>query len=113
MAAPCHITSTDEKPDHRNCADNGWCWFKHPEKKNRPEGHKPDLPFPMLPLILPLYERLSAKDLLNRCAKSKTQNANECVNGAIWRRCPKTQWLGRRSVVTGAEQWYSTVEKGN
>lgn len=30
-----------------------------------------------------------------------TQNANECLNGEIWRRCPKTQWLSRTNIMIG------------
>lgn len=99
LAAPYHITSTDESPQHQYCPSNSWCWYKNPEK---PQGHHPDLPLEMLKVILPVYERLSQPFLLERCARVATQNANECLNGEIWRRCPKTQWYGRRSIEIGA-----------
>ena len=31
-----------------------------------------------------------------------TQNANESLNGVIWRRCPKAQWFGKESVKVAA-----------
>ena len=39
---------------------------------------------------------------MERCAKVRTQNANECLNGEIWRRCPKTQWHGEHAVTVSA-----------
>ena len=65
-------------------------------------SHKPDLPQQLLPIILPVYERLSTTELLESCSRVATQNANECANGTIWKRCPKTSWYGRRSIVIGA-----------
>lgn len=56
----------------------------------------------MLDILLPLYTRLSSTKLPEKCARLATQNANECVNGAIWKRCPKVQWYGRRSIQIGA-----------
>jgi hypothetical protein len=40
---------------------------------------------------MPLYERLTDEELLQRCSRMKTQNANECFNGLIWGKCPKTE----------------------
>lgn len=110
LAAPYHVTSTDAEPDHRYCPKDSWCWYY--TNPNRPEGHQPDLPKQLLPIILPVYEKLSSNDLLERCARVSTQNANECLNGTIWRRCPKTQWLGRRSVMIGATMGVMVFNNG-
>ena len=110
MAAPHHITSTDAKHDHSYCPENGWCWFKNPTTTQT--NHKPDLPHQMLEIILPLYKRLSSDELLERCARVATQNANECVNGVIWKNCPKTQWSDRRSVMIGATMGVMTFNGG-
>lgn len=99
LAAPYHITSNDDNHNHSYCPTNGWCWFNNPEKEQR---HKPDLPHDMLAIILPTYERLGNTALLERCAKVSTQNANECLNGEIWKRCPKTDWFGRKAVTISA-----------
>lgn len=72
----------------------------------------PDLAKGILPVILPVYEKLSKPELLERCARVATQNANECVNSVIWKRCPKTQWLGKRSVVIGATMGVMTFNSG-
>ena len=89
LAAPYHVTSTDQKPTHEYCPKDSWCWYNNQTSN-------------LLPIILPVYERLSTTELLERCSRVATQNANECVNGTIWKRCPKTSWYGRRSIVIGA-----------
>lgn len=98
MAAPYHITSTDDDPDHRYCPDNSWCWFKNPEKPKS----KPLLPKWAHDHILPVYEKLADRELLGRCSRVSTQNSNESVNNVIWRRCPKTEWYGKSSVNIAA-----------
>lgn len=108
MAAPYHVTSTDDEPDHRYCPTDGWCWFKNPIMKKS----KPDLPKEMLEKLLPVYERLSSKELLDRCSRCGTQNANESLNGNIWRKCPKTQWAGRPSVQMAAIVGVMTFNAG-
>lgn len=38
-----------------------------------------------------MYQRLASYELLERCSKCLTQNANECLNGMIWAKCPKVK----------------------
>ncbi|XP_067933338.1 uncharacterized protein [Watersipora subatra] len=82
-------------PQHDYCPSDSWCWYKNPSKS----PSKPDLPNAMLSMILPVYEKLSDKRLLEWCANVDTQNANECLNVEIWRSCPKTQWHRKRAVT--------------
>ena len=98
MATPYHITSTDDQPDHCFCPDDDWCWYQNPKKS---QGHRPDLPKPMLQTLLPVYKRLSEDALPERCSRVSTQNANESLNGLIWRRCAKVQYCGHTSVQIG------------
>jgi hypothetical protein len=100
MATPYHVTSTDRNPQHHFCPENSWCWYKNEESEQK--SHEPYLLEELLPVILPVYERLSDEKLLERCERVATQNANECVNGQIWLRCPKTLWMGRKSIMIGA-----------
>ena len=67
----------------------------------------------MLEIILPVYERLSDTALLERCARIATENANECVNGVIWKFCPQTHWYGRRSVQIAATMGVMTFNAGD
>lgn len=58
---------------------------------------------------MPIYERLSADQLLSRCVTGKTQNANECLHSAIWARCTKDNFASRRrvhfAVVTAIQEF--------
>ncbi len=46
-----------------------------------------------------IFTRLSDRALRQRCLAGMTQNRNECVNGKVWARCPKTRFCGKRRVV--------------
>ena len=49
----------------------------------------------VLKAIKPVFEKLSDDDLLRKCARGGTQNANESLHNMIWTRCPKTVFVGR------------------
>ena len=51
-----------------------------------------------LPHLLPLYERLSEKSLLIRCASGLTQNQNEAFNATIWQQCLKERFFTASAV---------------
>jgi len=99
MAAPYHITSTEEQAQHQFCPANSWCSYKNSDNKE-PVLNK--LPPYFLEYLLPVYEKLSETKLLGRCRRGATQNANESFNGEIWRRCSKTTWVGPKSVKVSA-----------
>ena len=40
-----------------------------------------------------VYTRLSHKDLLGRCKRGLTQNANESLHSMVWQKCPKTSFV--------------------
>ena len=48
----------------------------------------------------PTVKRLNDRDLLKRCTKMGTQNANESFNSLIWKRSPKNEFHSRSSVET-------------
>ena len=39
--------------------------------------------------------------MLEKCLHGKTQNANECFNGMIWERLPKTKYVGFEKLKLG------------
>ena len=49
--------------------------------------------------LKPVYVRLASKDLLQRCSRGATQNANESHNGLVWSYCPKES-IGELMPVT-------------
>ena len=48
--------------------------------------------------IQPIYDRLSAPELLTRCTQGLTQNQNESLHALIWRKCPKEVFVSRRRI---------------
>eukprot|EP00745_Piridium_sociabile_P016866 TRINITY_DN25169_c0_g1_i4.p1 TRINITY_DN25169_c0_g1~~TRINITY_DN25169_c0_g1_i4.p1 ORF type:complete len:259 (+),score=33.26 TRINITY_DN25169_c0_g1_i4:433-1209(+) len=96
-----HCSSTDDKPQHENCPQGpeSWCFYnKAIAMGQRAPAHKQNVGTPLAQnvaqAIKPIYDRMSQNTLLERIQHGKTQNANECVNGQIWARCPKTVHVG-------------------
>ena len=49
--------------------------------------------------VHPLYQRLGDGSLMRRCLRGKTQNSNESLHDSIWRKCPKTDFCGKLTLV--------------
>ena len=99
-----HSVSTEDDPQHDNC-DVDWCWWQQamaagvdPEERRREGRHDPPLPLPAAERLLPLFERLSKPDLLERCMSLGTSNANESLHSVIWRRASKAVFATRSTV---------------
>ena len=43
----------------------------------------------------PIYDRLASLELLKRCERKGTQNANECLHSVIWSRLPKEMFFSK------------------
>ena len=69
-----------------------------PEERRREGRHDPPLPLPAAERLLPLFERLSKPDLLERCMSLGTSNANESLHSVIWRRASKAVFATRSTV---------------
>ena len=63
--------------------------------------NKPRLPSVVKDAIKPVFMDLSDDNLLKKCLHGQTQNNNESMNGAIWKRCPKNVFVGRSTVEMG------------
>ena len=50
--------------------------------------------------LVPIFKRLSELELLKRCAGSRTQNPNQSFHNLIWKLCPKTIFVGKRTIKT-------------
>ncbi|GFV53938.1 uncharacterized protein TNCV_3293071 [Trichonephila clavipes] len=79
-----HSISTDAKPQHSKCpaGENSWCFYQSAiANGEKPNNHKLNVGTPInekfLPKILPIYQRLASNELLERCIRCGTQNANE------------------------------------
>lgn len=60
--------------------------------------HRPGIRPELRDVLLPVYEDLSDRKLLERCSKLATQNAKECLNGEMWKRCSKMSGFGRFAI---------------
>ena len=95
LASLFHVASSKEHLYHSYCpeGENSWCNFNK-DKVTGQSTHKhgPGLPVSVIAKIKPIYKDLSSDELLNKCLHGKTQNHNECLNGMIWERLPKTRF---------------------
>ena len=97
-----HKISTDKKPQHSYCpaCPESWCKCR----KSEAEGtlntfeHPPALDNEAQEILKPVYEELTADNLLERCLGSNTQNNNESFNACIWQLAPKHQFVGKKIV---------------
>ena len=101
QAALQHNNSTDDQPRHNLCPTGPLSWCKYQKSKALGiEYHHTKSPIPeaILMLMKPVYNRLGNPDLLKKCLKGYTQNANEALHSLVWRFCPKTLFLGTSAV---------------
>lgn len=74
MATFYHVTSTDDDPHHDLCppGPDSWCRHRASEAKNEPQPpHKYCLKPHVAAALLPVYQRLSDPELLERCQGKK------------------------------------------
>lgn len=82
-----HKLSTDAHPQHHMCSEA--CPFKRAQRENKPFTHKNSLPEAVMNAIKPIFRDLCHPDLLKKCVRGYTQNANESQNNLIWKFAPK------------------------
>jgi len=104
MATYHHYTSTDKHPKHENCpaGENSSCKYRRAESLGQEYTHPEPLHQDVAKYILPIYEDLSKKELLEKCLGGFTQNANESFNSTIWRLAPKHLHCGRKIIEIAA-----------
>ncbi|GFS62304.1 uncharacterized protein TNCV_5031681 [Trichonephila clavipes] len=88
--------STDQKPHHLKCPTGKDCWCSFQAALARGEVPGPHVKHVKTPLkethlakIMPIYQRLASNELLQRCIRCVTQNANESLHSIIWGKCSK------------------------
>ncbi|XP_077554044.1 uncharacterized protein LOC144168921 [Haemaphysalis longicornis] len=100
-----HSCSTDGASSHKYCPAGATSWCKHRRAEALGEpapAHTPLLTKAQGKAVLPIYKRLTDKELLTRCVQGKTQNAAESLNSKIWLLCPKTRFASRFVVEMAA-----------
>lgn len=93
-----HVASTDSDPQHHLFpdGDDSWCGYKREKETYQ---HKNGLPKCIVEEIQPIFDDLSKLELLKKCTNGLTQNVNQCLNGLIWDRCPKTTNVEQETVA--------------
>jgi hypothetical protein len=93
-----HVASSDSDPQHHLCpdGDDSWCGYKREKESYQ---HKNGIPKCIVQKIEPVFDDLSKLELLQKCTHGLTQNVNECLNGLIWDRCPKTTYVELETVT--------------
>lgn len=119
MASFLHCMSTDDAPQHQKCPQgpNSWCFYNKAVAIGQiPPNHKGNIGTPLsqdvAKAVKPIYERMSDHNLMGRIEHGRTQNANECLNGQIWARCPKTVHVGADRVNAAVASAVSNFNQG-
>ena len=93
----CSETS-DLDTQHQMCPStkDGWCKYQT-DKLNGANTYKEKLGLPSVisDTIRPVFVSLNDDNILQKCSHGKPQNNNESLNGLVWKRCPKDNFLGR------------------
>jgi hypothetical protein len=89
-----HMSSTDGKHNHSLCpkGKTSWCFFQQAQAKGEVPGKHPEhdhLPAVVSKGLMPIYEKMANKDLLQRCVAGKTTNPNEAIHNVLWDQCSK------------------------
>ena len=98
-----HLLSTNESPKHMHCppGPKSWCfWQRAVADGKNPGDHKENdtIPVEVGKKLVLIFQRLSDEDLLKRCSRAKTQNANKSMHNLIWKICPKSNYVGRITI---------------
>ena len=100
-----HYSSSDNNPKHVHCPPNDKSWYfwqRAVAKGKEPGTHKDHetLGVEIGKMVVPIFQRLTDKELLRSCSRKKTQNANESLHSLIWKLCPKAVFVGRKTMET-------------
>ena len=113
-----HSLSTLDDPHHSFCSDT-WCYWRQaqlegvdPAVKLKQVKHDMPLPRDVSERLIPLFQRLANPDLLSRCMKLQTSNANESLHSAIWRRAPKSKYCGKKTTEIAVALAVMSYNKG-
>ena len=83
--------------------NHSWCfWQIAIPNSTVPDSHEDHgtLPPDIEKKLVPIFLRLSDEPLVKRCARQKPQNSNDSFHNAVWKLCPKTIYVGRKTVDT-------------
>ncbi|XP_018313415.1 uncharacterized protein [Mycetomoellerius zeteki] len=99
---------------HENClpGSDSSCKYCVAQASGTNFDHPPALHPDVAKHLLPIYEELSNRNLLEKCLDGHTQNANESFNSMIWRITPKHINSGRKIIEIAAFISAGTFNEG-
>lgn len=108
-----HKLSTDAEPIHNLCSTE-WCKYLKAKEEGKVETflHKITIPKAVVLAMKPVFQDLAQPELLKKCLKGKTQNANESFNNVVWSRIPKNVFVGRSVLELGVFDAVLTFNDG-
>ena len=106
-----HKQSTDDNPQHQFCKKE-WCPYLKAEDQKTAFVHKDNLPEAVCEEIRPIFKDLAKTELLVKCLEGYTQNANESLNGIIWKFAPKRKNHGLITVKSAVSLAVSLYNDG-
>ena len=112
-----HYSSSDEHPKHVHCppGDKSWCFWQRAVAHGKEPGTHKDhetLGVEIGKKMVPIFQRLTDEELLKRCSRKKTQNANESLHNLIWKLCPKAVFVSRKTMETAVALAFSQFSIG-
>ena len=90
-----HRASSSSKPQHQYCptGEQSWCGYQRDLAKQTQEyEHHDVLPEAVVKCIAPVFDRLSKKELLDKCLHGGTQNRNESFHNVVWAVTPEVHY---------------------
>ena len=102
-AALMYRVSTNETPQHQFFQEgkDSWCgWQRHAAGFEEPNSRHDSIPPAVFKVVKPVWARLSAKDLLQKCTRQATQNTNESFNGMQHGTCAPDKGMQQGKVET-------------
>lgn len=100
-----HYLSSDEDPQHFRCPSGpeSWCSYNRAIENDELEDfhHAVKVQPDKWEHTKPIFQDLTHRALLERCANGYRQNVNESFNSLIWLRVPKTVYRSIDSVRLG------------
>ncbi|GIX84604.1 uncharacterized protein CDAR_235001 [Caerostris darwini] len=90
----------EENPQPSYCpvGPESWCKWREVEGTLETFEHPPALDDAAREILKPIYDDLTAYDLLERYLGSNTQNNDESFNSCVWQLAPKHEFAGKKIV---------------
>ena len=95
------------KIQHKFCPKGETSWCKYNSDivtRKSTYTQKQRLLFVFYKELKPIFERLSRKELLQKCLRGLAQNANVSLNTVIWRRCSKNTFCGYERIISAVAE---------